>query len=311
MKTIDKWIILVTALASLPCAANGQTLVTERSTFGQRCAGYGVRVLWKHAASTAEVVTITVLVPRRSHCRIVRDDGASPHSVEHSLRKAHTALTYDMPSSEYGKRAAKRVLAAPGSLHLANITTAAGGLRRDKVRNYVGRRHRYFGHARLARWRRGRRGMRASRHRPNRQRPDWQLTNYGGNKGPGPFKMVPAFLFGFAAQVPEEPLISRLTRASKSVRVCGPNQTRRRDMSNAFLTCQNRSCLASLVFLAFVIRRSPGADKTPNERTLEENRQDPFCGSGTVFSTTTTACTTTSRVWSELQTPRACTAPPR
>src|SRR6266436_9652647 len=36
-----------------------------------------------------------------------------------------------------------------------------------------------------------------------------------------------------------------------------------------------------------------------NERTLEENRQDPFCGSGTVFSTTTTACTTTSRVWPE------------
>jgi len=73
------------------------------------------------------VVTITVLDRADRTVVIVRDDGASPHSVEHSLRKAHTALTYDMPSSEYGKRAAAGSGSA-GPLHLANITTAAGGL---------------------------------------------------------------------------------------------------------------------------------------------------------------------------------------
>ena len=57
----------------------------------------------------------------------VRDDGASPHSVEHSLRKAHTALTYNMSSAEYGKGATANPGSA-GALHLANITTAAGGL---------------------------------------------------------------------------------------------------------------------------------------------------------------------------------------
>jgi uncharacterized protein GlcG (DUF336 family) len=66
------------------------------------------------------IVTITIVLS-------LRDNGASPHSVEHSLRKAHTALTYNMSSREYGKNAVANPGSA-GALHLANITTAAGGL---------------------------------------------------------------------------------------------------------------------------------------------------------------------------------------
>jgi len=69
-------------------------------------------------------VTITVLDRADRVVVSIRDDGASPHSVEHSLRKAHTALTYDMSSAEFGKNAAKNPGNA-GPLHLANITTAA------------------------------------------------------------------------------------------------------------------------------------------------------------------------------------------
>jgi uncharacterized protein GlcG (DUF336 family) len=54
-------------------------------------------------------------------------DGAAPHSAEHSLRKAYTALTYRMPSADYGKRAAQRP-GAIGPQLLTNITTAAGGV---------------------------------------------------------------------------------------------------------------------------------------------------------------------------------------
>lgn len=126
MKTIDEWIILLIALASLPCVANGQTLVNERSISVNAAldmASAALEACRKHGS----VVTITVLDRADRTVVIVRDDGASPHSVEHSLRKAHTALTYDMPSSEYGKRSAKNPGSA-GPLHLANITTAAGGL---------------------------------------------------------------------------------------------------------------------------------------------------------------------------------------
>jgi len=73
------------------------------------------------------IVTITILDRADRVVVSVRDNGASPHSVEHSLRKAHTALTYNMPSSEYGKGAVANPGSA-GTLHLANITTAAGGL---------------------------------------------------------------------------------------------------------------------------------------------------------------------------------------
>jgi uncharacterized protein GlcG (DUF336 family) len=58
----------------------------------------------------------------------VRDDGAAPHSAEHSMRKAYTALTYRMPSADYGKRAAEAKGVAIGPQLLPNITTAAGGV---------------------------------------------------------------------------------------------------------------------------------------------------------------------------------------
>jgi len=72
-------------------------------------------------------VSITVLDNTGRVKVSIRDDHSSPHSYEHSLRKAYTALTYNMPSGEYGKRAA----ASPGAIGpqlLPNITTAAGGL---------------------------------------------------------------------------------------------------------------------------------------------------------------------------------------
>ena len=57
----------------------------------------------------------------------VRDDLAAPHTLEHSFRKAYTALSYKMPSGDYGKRA-KESGGAIGPQLLPNITTAAGGM---------------------------------------------------------------------------------------------------------------------------------------------------------------------------------------
>jgi uncharacterized protein GlcG (DUF336 family) len=58
----------------------------------------------------------------------VRDDGAAPHTAEHSFRKAYTALTYKEPSAEVGKRAAQAKGLTIGPLLLPNMTTAAGGV---------------------------------------------------------------------------------------------------------------------------------------------------------------------------------------
>jgi len=126
MKSIYNRFLMATTLAALPHTGYAQTLVSERpisTNAALEMATAALETCRKHGS----VVSITILDRADRVVVSVRDDGASPHSVEHSLRKAHTALTYDMPSAEYGKNAAKNPGSA-GPLHLANITTAAGGL---------------------------------------------------------------------------------------------------------------------------------------------------------------------------------------
>ena len=121
------WPIFAAALAVAPCAAGAQSLVTERSlsaNAAMELASAALEACRKHGSQ----VTITVLDHAGRTKVVLRDDGSNPHSVEHSFRKAYTALTYRMPSGQYGKRATGSFPASHGPLHLAHITTAAGGL---------------------------------------------------------------------------------------------------------------------------------------------------------------------------------------
>ena len=114
-------------IASIACAALAQPTVTEQSLSASAAlelASTALEACRKHGSR----VTITVLDHAGRTKVVVRDDGAAPHSVDHSLRKAYTALTYRMPSGEYGKRATGSFPASHGALHLPNIATAAGGL---------------------------------------------------------------------------------------------------------------------------------------------------------------------------------------
>src|SRR5260221_14224293 len=71
-------------------------------------------------------VTVTVVDHAGREKLRVRDDGAAPHTEVHSFRKAYTAVTYKMPSGEYGKRAAEQRIMGPQLL--PNISGAAGGV---------------------------------------------------------------------------------------------------------------------------------------------------------------------------------------
>jgi uncharacterized protein GlcG (DUF336 family) len=126
MRTNSKWIVLA-AIVSSVCAANAQTLVSERSVSTNAALEMATAAL-EACRKHGSLVTITVLDHADRTVVSVRKDGASPHSVEHTLRKAYTALTYDMSSGEYGKRVAKNPAGSAGPLHLANMTTAPGGL---------------------------------------------------------------------------------------------------------------------------------------------------------------------------------------
>ena len=119
-------IALAAGLAFIPCAQSAQTLVNERTLSLDAALEIATAAL-ATCRPHGTPVTITVLDHAGRTKTVLRDDGANLHSTEHSFRKAYTALTYAMPSGEYGSRAAKSPTSA-GPLHLPNITTAAGGL---------------------------------------------------------------------------------------------------------------------------------------------------------------------------------------
>ena len=112
-------------LAAFPCWG-AQGLVTER-TISIEAAQEAARVALEHCRKEGHRVTVTVLDHAARTKVVLRDDGASPHSVQHSLNKAYTALTFRQPSGDFGKRATASPTGA-GSLHLDKIATAGGGL---------------------------------------------------------------------------------------------------------------------------------------------------------------------------------------
>jgi uncharacterized protein GlcG (DUF336 family) len=120
-------LVLGTALALMSAFACAQALVSER-TISAAAAQEAARVALETCRKEGHRVTVTVLDHAARTKAVLRDDGASPHSLQHSLNKAYTALTYREPSGDYGKRAAANFPQSAGALNLEKIATAAGGL---------------------------------------------------------------------------------------------------------------------------------------------------------------------------------------
>jgi uncharacterized protein GlcG (DUF336 family) len=118
--------IAATLLAiALPAAA--ATTATE-STLATDAAMQAATAALAACRADNQKVAVTV-VDHAGRIKVqLRDDGAAPHTMEHSFRKAYTALSYKMPSAEYGKRAGEAKGVAIGPQLLPNITTAAGGV---------------------------------------------------------------------------------------------------------------------------------------------------------------------------------------
>jgi len=121
-----KWLVLAAALAVIPSTANAQAVVSERTL------AYGAALEMATTALEAcrkggYKVTITVLNRAGRTKVVLHDDGANPHTLENSLRKAYTSLTFRVPSGEFGKR--QNALPAPhGAMLLDKVTSAEGAL---------------------------------------------------------------------------------------------------------------------------------------------------------------------------------------
>ena len=119
-----KRVFLAVLAVAMPCAAQ----VATESTISADAALDVVAAALRHCRAEGQKVSVTVVDAAGRVKASVRDDGAAPHTAEHSMRKAYTALSYKMPSADYGKRASEAKGVAIGPQLLPNITTAAGGV---------------------------------------------------------------------------------------------------------------------------------------------------------------------------------------
>jgi len=117
---------MIATLLTLPCLASAQTVLNVR-TLSFAAAHEAATVALEQCKKSGYAVTVTVL-DRLGRTKVVlHDDGANPHTIENSLRKAYTSLTARVPSGEYGKRVIANPTSA-GLLQLENITTVEGAL---------------------------------------------------------------------------------------------------------------------------------------------------------------------------------------
>ena len=121
-----KQIVAAAVLALVPCAANAQAVVSER-TLSMGAALEMATAALEACRKEGYKVTITVLNRAGRTKVVLHDDGANPHTLENSLRKAYTSLTFRVASGEFGKRQA--ALPPPhGAMVLDKITSAEGAL---------------------------------------------------------------------------------------------------------------------------------------------------------------------------------------
>ncbi len=125
-------LVLAAVLFTGPCVADSQAGSPTAALVAERTISFNAA----HEAATAAIeqcrkdgfrVTVTVLNRAGRTAVVFHDDGAPLHTIENSLRKAYTALTFGVPSGDFGKRVASSPTSI-GAMNLDRITSLEGGL---------------------------------------------------------------------------------------------------------------------------------------------------------------------------------------
>jgi len=125
MKTkLKSTLAILVTVALVPCLVRAQGLVSERSISLNTAVEMAMAGAEQCRADGFKV-TITVLNRHARTAVVLSDDGASPHTIENSLRKAYTAFTTRSPSGDMSKRPEPLVR---GLLLVDKLTLLEGGL---------------------------------------------------------------------------------------------------------------------------------------------------------------------------------------
>lgn len=127
--TRTRFALIHTAMALLtlhsPAQAQSATgVVTERSISADAALELATTTL-EQCRAHGYKVSITVVNRHGRTALALSDDGANPHTLENSERKAYTAFTTRGPSGEVGKRPAAGLASF---LQLQGVTGGEGGL---------------------------------------------------------------------------------------------------------------------------------------------------------------------------------------
>ena len=90
-------------MVAAPRIVIAQTVLSERS-ISLNAAIEAATASLERCRTDGYRVTVTVLNRHARTSVVISDDGASPHTIENSMRKAYTAFTTHSPSVEIGKR---------------------------------------------------------------------------------------------------------------------------------------------------------------------------------------------------------------
>jgi uncharacterized protein GlcG (DUF336 family) len=90
------------------------TALTIATTASETCKARGDRVSVAVVGRNGEIIVL------------LRGDGASPHTIENSRRKAYTSRTFRIPSREFVERVKQNP--TTGQVHLSGVIANSGGL---------------------------------------------------------------------------------------------------------------------------------------------------------------------------------------
>ena len=119
-------VLSATVLAGMLAAAARANLLTQKSMPTSMALSIAESA-FESCTKQGYHVSVHVVGRNGEMLVAIRGDGAAPHTMENSLRKAYTAFTFGAPSGEF---ATKRVKDNPtlGLAHLAGVIAGQGGL---------------------------------------------------------------------------------------------------------------------------------------------------------------------------------------
>jgi len=122
-----KSIVIAAALASASFGAVAQQSYVSQRSISYEASLEASTVALEVCRKNGHKVTVTVVDAAGGTKIVLHDDGARPHTIENSMRKAYTSLTSGRTSGEYGKANVANPQSV-GALHLDRITTLEGAL---------------------------------------------------------------------------------------------------------------------------------------------------------------------------------------